>query len=81
VLSADGLFNFVVAAFAEAQPEVTDEGTPCGELPHVMLSNSVDPGAGEVGDSVSFTYTVTNPGAVPLTDVLVESALPAASTS
>jgi uncharacterized repeat protein (TIGR01451 family) len=40
------------------------------------MTSSVDPSAATVGEPVNFTYTVTNPGTVALTDVLVASALP-----
>jgi uncharacterized repeat protein (TIGR01451 family) len=73
---AEGLMNFVAAAVGEAQPVTEGEGAPCGELPQLALTNSVDPDAGDVGDSVSVTHTVTNPGPVPLDAVLIESDLP-----
>jgi uncharacterized repeat protein (TIGR01451 family) len=42
----------------------------------ISMASSVAPSAGLVGDQVTFTYTVTNPGTVALTDLEVGSALP-----
>jgi uncharacterized repeat protein (TIGR01451 family) len=68
----DSLFNLIEAAPA-AQPEVA-QANPCQI--GVAIASSGFPGEGQVGDGVTFTFTVTNDGDVPLTDVQVDSDLP-----
>ncbi len=71
---ADGIYDFVMTAFTEAQ-QTPVEVDPCA-LPEISMASSANPGTALVGDPVSFTYTVTNPGTVPLTDLQIASALP-----
>ena len=71
---ADSIYDFVMTAFTAAQ-QTPEEINPCA-LPEISMANSANPGTALVGDPVSFTYTVTNPGTVPLTDLQIESALP-----
>jgi uncharacterized repeat protein (TIGR01451 family) len=71
---AEGIFNFLVSAFAGSQPVTTNEEPVCGLA--LEMGSTVEPSAVQVGDSVDFTYTVTNAGTVALADVHVASALP-----
>jgi uncharacterized repeat protein (TIGR01451 family) len=68
----DSVFDLIEAAFA-AQPDVAQTG-PCQV--GVAMTSSVSPSEAQVGDSVTFTFTVTNDGDVPLSDVQVDSDLP-----
>ena len=70
---ADGIFNFVVAALAAGSQPVVNQEPVCGLA--VSMASSVEPSTAQVGQPVEFTYTVTNPGTVSMTDVQVESAL------
>ena len=63
-----------MTAFAGAQ-QTTDESNPCA-LPELSMVSSVNPSTATVGDAVNFTYSVTNPGTVALSQVLIGSALP-----
>jgi uncharacterized repeat protein (TIGR01451 family) len=71
---ASDVYEFVMAAFSGSE-QATDQGNPCAP-PEISMTSSVAPGTAVVGDSVSFTYTVSNPGTAQLTDVLIASALP-----
>ena len=68
----------MITSFFEAQPLVIDQASPC-EL-GVSITNSVSPNQGQVGDTVDYSYAVTNDGTVPLTDVQVDSTLPTGVT-
>jgi hypothetical protein len=57
----EGIYNFVMTAFIGAQ-QTTEEANPCA-LPEISMASSVAPSAALVGESVNFSYTVTNPGA------------------
>jgi uncharacterized repeat protein (TIGR01451 family) len=70
---AEDIYNFVMAAITTAQ-QTPGEVNPCA--PEISMTSSVAPSAALVGEPVSFTYTVKNPGTVPLTDLLVASTLP-----
>ena len=73
----DNLWD-MIASFFEAQPLVIDQASPC-EL-GVSITNSVSPNQGQVGDTVNYSYTLTNDGTLPLTDVQVDSTLPSGVT-
>jgi uncharacterized repeat protein (TIGR01451 family) len=70
----NGIVNFFMAAFAGSQP-VANGDPICGLA--LTMGSTVEPSVATVGDSVDFTYTVTNLGTVALADVQVASALPA----
>jgi uncharacterized repeat protein (TIGR01451 family) len=72
---ADGIYNFVMTAFTGAQVTAPGEVNSCVPA-EISITGSAQPSAALVGDPVNFTFTVTNPGTVPLTDVQVGSALP-----
>ena len=72
-LGADNLFTWVIAAFGAAQP-VSPQGSGCDV--EISTTVSADPTVAQVGDAVDLSYTVANPGTVPLVDVQVASALP-----
>ena len=74
---SDNLWE-MIASFFGAQPVVIGQAGPC-EL-GVSITNSVSPNQGQVGDTVDYSYTVTNDGTVPLTDVQVDSTLPTGVT-
>jgi uncharacterized repeat protein (TIGR01451 family) len=67
------LWETIVSLFG-AQSVVAQQANPC-EV-GVSITNTVTPNQGLVGDTVNFSYTVTNDGTVPLTDVQVDSTLP-----
>ncbi len=48
--------------------------------PEVAIDKSANPSSVQVGDQVTFTLTVTNPGSVDLVDLQVEDTLPDAFT-
>lgn len=66
----------IVASIFQAQPNVVaqTEPNPC-EL-GIAITNGVSPNPGEVGGTVTYSYTITNDGNVPLTDIDVDTNLP-----
>ena len=71
---ADGIYEFVMTAFTGAQ-QTRDDGDPCAAGRN--LDSEFGPAQRSTrGDPVNFTYTVTNPGSAPLTDIQIGSALP-----
>ena len=64
----------MIASIFEAQPNLTAQANPC-EI-GISITNTVSPSQGQVGDTVTYSYTVTNDGSVPLTDAQVDTTLP-----
>jgi uncharacterized repeat protein (TIGR01451 family) len=58
------------------QVTVSQEINPCAP-PQISLSTLVDPSQANVGDSVTFTSVVTNPGTTDLVDVEIDADLSA----
>ena len=64
----------IASCIVEAQLNVVAQANPC-EI-GLSVTNTVSPNQGQVGDTVTYSYTVTNDGNVPFTDVQVDSPPP-----
>jgi uncharacterized repeat protein (TIGR01451 family) len=70
---ANSLFQTIASVFV-GQPVVAPTPSPC--LVGVSVTGMVSQNVAQIGDTVTFTYTVTNLGTAPLTVVQAAAALP-----
>ena len=70
---AHQLINFVMAVFESAEPAAQEQGGGCAAI---QVDSAVEPSVAEVGQTVTFTYTVANTGDGALADVEAGTALP-----
>jgi hypothetical protein len=77
----DGAFTFVQALFADssASLQTAQAIDPCSMPPDIEVVGSVDKSSAAVGDDVTYTLTVSNPGTVDLSAFTFEVSLPASS--
>ena len=70
---AHQLINFVMAVFESAEPAAQEQGGGCAAI---QVDSAVEPSVAEVGQTVTFTYTVANTGDGALADVEAGTELP-----